>query len=788
MESTKRVPYLITEVHGSRLRRNSMGNRAALSPTQLPSDLNNATCIIEDADTNSADEKNVRFLNVHPLVISITTTCCRDLKGGTALSTIIESIVWPFLARRSSRPHVFTKREYHRFTKSVRTAAERVSAHVSEDNREQSFTKYYLDLLMCRLVNDPREPERPSWLDPKKPLFTGMMRVLLSRALARRDRSFIYSLQKGSKRAWEPLGDMKRDAALLKHRERFSSFHGLISPELAAEIKATSTEVFSRFGAPTKLMPSSSACLQASRRKGGATTLYRKLAFPSQVDELTLGKLRAEVHNFDAWRQETYDTAKARVAQSLSSVPFRADGSHPLFDCKVTPIAEPSKYRIVTAMDGNLCTAVQPAQGLLLECWKKSGFSTMRDDDLTEKVQSMDSEEEFWVSVDYEAATDLLKKVTTLMCLEGLPERFPDRELLMSSMMGNGRARYPDGEKCVVVDGQPMGHPCSFPLLCVINLSVYRLAIKRYRQKKEREVCSDRRALRTLRARLRLMWRNVIVNGDDMLFKSDKEFYFEFFLPAAAEAGLKTSTGKEYFSPHTAMINSQLFGYEGKRGGGQKMVRWGYLNLKLVYGTSVKTGDSAATPTQISRSLNQMCERCHWASAAIPAALQKWESVHFPGGFKPAWGLPTHLGGYGVDPKFLNVRAISKNQRRVAAAFSQHPEWQLFMRASSLDRKALQLCAYQLRWRMVVGDFVENSHESFDLTDDVMTRLTQISQARAPSGEVTFKEIIRRKLFDYRLAPMSDEGIALYSNARFVATKGVVIPPLSVLRVRSGLF
>jgi hypothetical protein len=59
-----------------------------------------------------------------------------------------------------------------------------------------------------------------------------------------------------------------------------------------------------------------------------------------------------------------------------------------------------------------------------------------------------------------------------------------------------------------------MGHPLSFAILCAINLSVYHHSIRLWvRDSKSHAQFLERKRL------ARIMWRQVIVNGDDMLFK-----------------------------------------------------------------------------------------------------------------------------------------------------------------------------------------------------------------------------------------------------------------------------
>jgi hypothetical protein len=320
-----------------------------------------------------------------------------------------------------------------------------------------------------------------------------------------------------------------------------------------------------------------------------------------------MGRLPVVAAVVDRWRHRTlrdaFDRAKDRllVQETDKGVPFV-----PALDVKILAIPEPGKFRIISKGDGFLYSALQPLQGLLLQAWKRCSASTMLEDDLSSAVQRIDEQLDlpFWCSVDYEAATDLLKRDATLAAFEGLPSRTPFRDLGYLSLM-IGRAFYPDGTVKKLSEGQLMGHPLSFPLLCLINLAVYHTSITRW-------ISQDPVRRRTIGLS---MLPHVLVNGDDMLFKCERSFY-DVFVRTASDAGFKISQGKQYLSPDCCMINSQVFIRRSLR-----MVRVGYLNLKLVYGESLKTGSSAATPVQVGKDLSKMVRLCPWTNCAVPFAL-----------------------------------------------------------------------------------------------------------------------------------------------------------------------
>jgi hypothetical protein len=264
----------------------------------------------------------------------------------------------------------------------------------------------------------------------------------------------------------------------------------------------------------------------------------------------------------------------------------------------------------------------------------------------------------------------------------------------MKALSSSGIIRYPITE-CpdtkvhirvppgVVVDGQLMGHPLSFPLLCVINLSVLRCAVVRYISS------SDSILQRYDRERIgKLILDNVIVNGDDMLFKCPSDFY-DIFKATAADAGFQLSVGKNYLSEVMCMINSQIFKLDRST---NQMVRQGYLNQKFL----VPTNDAVSNPTQLSKDLNKMIHLCPWTECIIPSIfLRRWmDNPLFDRGYevRPNWFLPIHLGGYGVDRKYApKDNKITVTQRKLARYFMKDIDLQLFVREPELNRDIIQL-------------------------------------------------------------------------------------------------
>jgi len=728
-----------------------------------------SSCDLQGGSAYKGKADGISTRSAISLVLSVLKRTLKGLQDAEKISSLVESLIWPFVARRSLRKEWFSQHELDRFVHSMRKTAVNIQSSLSEDNREQSYIKYWTDRYLCQVMSDTARkdsfPDAEGWMD-KTPLFVGWCKRFLLRQLMKRDMSFFYSLQKGIRKMWPSLGEIKKRKALLKHAERLSTFRGFVGEQLTEAIDLVSSEVVALAAKDgTKFMPSGSACSQASRREGGALSLFKHLP-PQNVCEVgKIGKLRYLNTSVDNWRRDTFSESYEYCREHLGDV--EEEGQFQLLTVYAVAIPEPGKFRMITKGNGYLYSALQPLQGVMLDAWKKHPASTMRDEDLSDKIRRMDEEVKFpfWISVDYEAATDLLKRDATYAAFRRW-ESAPFFDLGWYSL-GPGLVRYPDGSCIEGLEGQFMGHPLSFPLLCIINLAVYRLSVKIWvgRDKKNRI------------GMMKSLLRNVLVNGDDMLFKGDMELY-EIFSEVSAQAGFKKSQGKNYVSPDCCLINSQIF-----RRVNSRMERFGYLNMKMVKGTSLKGGDSTATPTQIAKELSKMVSRCLWTNCAIPAALSRWDEEWLGVRYRPNWYLPVNLGGFGLDPRFGPERIhVTRSQRLLAARFVHDPSLALYR--SGMTLPAMKVAGALANWRVVTGDYVRGPDEmsGADLRDSWLERIAYAGRAMEGAKEVSdavlMKHIFKR---DYRLKPMSIEGIERYRGAQLFASKLPTCPPIGII-------
>ncbi len=128
------------------------------------------------------------------------------------------------------------------------------------------------------------------------------------------------------------------------------------------------------------------------------------------------------------------------------------------------------------------------------------------------------------------------------------------------------REHLPDAY--VMKNGQIMGSPLSFPVLCAINFVAYKTALRRYVKAKGGDWSKAPKLSLPVR-----------VNGDDILFKANTEFYQNYWKPAVAAIGFSLSPGKNYISSSFLTVNSE--GWRLLKNG--RLEKVGYLNTGLVY-------------------------------------------------------------------------------------------------------------------------------------------------------------------------------------------------------------
>jgi hypothetical protein len=714
-------------------------------------------------------------LDAHDHIVTVTGDVGLFLEKDVLQKTvrILESLLLVFFARKSLKDIWFTKAEIGIWEEcAAKSLAVLIYYRHLRADLEQSFVKYHNDKLLSI--------RNRSGIVQKNPLFSlnlyyGAMKKYLGRRMAHRDLSFFVSLQKGSKQAWYSLGDESLAGALKEHAKANSDDQDEVSLELSFAIQKVLYEVVEFYhddGTPqpfTKFTPNQRATFEAGRKAFGQLGTFGFFKYKYEktylVPEEPMMQWTSLVNQFEEWKQDVLTTAVYRsfgmevtgcfssarlsslgpefqdgqvasgVLPEVPSALFR-DEIVPLLSSRVVAIPEPSKFRILAI--GNSCfnVALQPIQGMTLNWWKKSGWSTMRTEDLKGRVERLwkPYPELGLLSIDYKSSTDLMKKSTVLETYHLLEQmaRINGRHdvaagvLVTLQSLRAGTIRYPSGEydpellkkqkndprmkvaknhqereairrdleipKYYLgahIDSCPMGGLPSFFALCVVNEALFfqtvaeiqkELAPLRPRDPLPWKVVPvvGRPALSgwTVKKYRRLMkhiLRTNIVNGDDALVVCD-EYFREKWSRNAIAAGLHPSPGKNYHCTDFAMINSQYYEIVGDR-----VIRRPYLNQAILR--------EVIPSAELGRVGSQILSGLPWFSCCVPALMLRTliDPDLEPETFSEQaqenrlnWYLPLLLGGLGIERKFAPKDSkVTRDQRRLAAYLLLNPEYRV---------------------------------------------------------------------------------------------------------------
>jgi len=758
-------------------------------------------------------------------------------------------------------------------------------------------------------------------------LYTGWLKNYVDRRILRRDVSFISSLQKGVKQAWPPLGPYSLIKNLLKNFDRLTLPQRELNPVTSESISIISKEIFQPEENKiklNKLLPTMSACFQNPVLKGGNLGMFMHAKELKRGHETIHLKGTTTVVKESAWwRREyawqaqsaarpvfTYEGGNLYTVRTVTEtkgrvVTVQIPIGRSLTDCvddyrngvieecraqigvargsvddakfhapliQIVPIYEPGKIRIISKGDGFMYTAIQPVQGHFLSSWKRHYASTFKTEDLTDRVNGIYTTIKEWLgpdskpiiaSVDFEAATDLMKSKCTEAALRDLD--FQGISLLKRSFepvslcygkevakakltlqnyrdafaAGEGTKNPPGlpdavdanlrnatetpveemGELKKNTEGQLMGHPGSFPILCCVNLSVYFLTIEQWLADRYDVYvpCVSSNAMYTINnpralrragyVQPRLLWnkikseremlrKNVIINGDDCFFVSPDEYFLVLHRSNCDEVSLRTSKGKDYRCTEGGLINSQFF-----RRNEDRLERVDYLNQRFIFGNNIKKKSSGKPGefavetvkiTDLTRDINRMVKRAKWTRSAVPACLERFSKPR-EDEVIPNWYLPVHLGGLGLDPcNGPRIIKVTKQQRILAAQFVNKPELSLYRSKGVLPApKIMQHLVPQCK--LVVGDYVMNMDETEESIDPWSERVAYYNQCRNGMKRIPlqkeFEILATRIRKDYRLKPIGEDTLLSYWRfSRYIYEKWIPeCPSLKEVNLLGGL-
>lgn len=303
--------------------------------------------------------------------------------------------------------------------------------------------------------------------------------------------------------------------------------------------------------------PHATACFQKTQAEGGTAAVLQSISKLHYVGlELREGLLRNLVANKSSVFEVTQEYWKHSSERQQTEVVL---------------IEEPLKARPITKGNayGNALSLI--AQKTMWDCLYENfpQFSLLGKPEVTQEQLNFVQENspgEFthWVSGDYSAATDCLITEVTKTVFETFLEVAQPPEALkevLREMLYEQYLWYPaeevnenDFQDCEIVhkngkkyyrilqkNGQLMGSPTSFPVLCIVNLIGYMKAWKRH--------FGELPPIAKL---------PVLVNGDDILFKANAAFY-ETWKREVTRLGFVPSVGKNFYSDKILTINSKLY-------------------------------------------------------------------------------------------------------------------------------------------------------------------------------------------------------------------------------------
>jgi len=269
-------------------------------------------------------------------------------------------------------------------------------------------------------------------------------------------------------------------------------------------------------------------------------------------------------------------------------------------DVVVAPVLEPLKVRLVSKGDAlkyYFSRSVQKDMWKYLQTFPQfcltgrplSEIDLNWLDDPNQYNRHIRGDNTFWVSGDYEGATDSIKLDFTKLFFESYLERTDLSPIEIDTLRGviyEQMIVYPPvenskGEQIIVPPvlqrtGQLMGSTLSFPLLCAINFCCFWKTYEEYVS-----------SIMGMKVSIPIETVPVLVNGDDILFKSNKTFY-EKWRENIAKVGFKLSLGKNYCHPKILTVNSQFYEYSDS--GAPKFKKLEFLNVGLLLGQSKLVG------------------------------------------------------------------------------------------------------------------------------------------------------------------------------------------------------
>jgi len=298
-------------------------------------------------------------------------------------------------------------------------------------------------------------------------------------------------------------------------------------------------------------LPSTRARLERAGKKGGGfAELQQTILKRVMMEEEGVSWIRVPVEKFvrmdvDGFTEVTVEGFVPHVLPKL----FLEVISDVL---EVLPhaLAEPFKVRMISkgpALPYWVVGYIQKATHGALQALPEFRLTRERPDRgidisslLTEVVGAKCPSDEYFVSGDYKGSTDNLDPRLSALIGEELGRVMgltgPVLDLYVRSLVGHVHAGQPQRW------GQLMGSPTSFPVLCMANLALTLVALRRVEGAKARPVGGS----------------GILINGDDIGFRASRAA-IESWKELTSAYGLQPSVGKNFCSRRFIQLNSRMF-------------------------------------------------------------------------------------------------------------------------------------------------------------------------------------------------------------------------------------
>jgi hypothetical protein len=394
----------------------------------------------------------------------------------------------------------------------------------------------------------------------------------------------------------------------------------------------------------TTKFPSSSAHSDplTERKFGGAVNRVRDFFTNHIVGELD----RMSYHPRVGVREHyfiDYPSAKGEIAKDILSNEFNAV---PVY------LREPLKVRTITKGPSTPYWFLRPIQQMMWSSLEKHPVFQLigrpiNSDTLNRMLKYTDVNDQTrnWISGDYSSATDnlvawLSKKIWfEITYRTGIPDEIYEFGL---KALTKHTIVY-DDEIIAQQNGQLMGSPLSFPILCIANAAVCMMGFSK-----------DQRILDRV---------PLCINGDDCVMRYTQEEYSRWS-SYAKFIGMTPTPGKCYIAKDWLQMNSEL--YVLRNG---SFTNIPFTNFSLASPFLAKGGQERDI-SSLEQCCLAFCQRnpkkyCSiWLRRMAPYLKKKVPKL-------VSWFLPKSLGGLGIMSSNFNGKLFTNLQLRVATLFYQ---------------------------------------------------------------------------------------------------------------------